>query len=53
MEIGLQFIFQNTHDGLSDADMMRKETDIALLAEDVGMDFLLAYPNTTLIQITR
>lgn len=41
MEIGLQFIFQNTHDGLSDADMMRKETDIALLAEDVGMDFLL------------
>ena len=41
MEVGLQFIFQNTHEGLSDADMMRKETEIALLAEDVGMDFLL------------
>lgn len=41
MEVGLQFIFQNTHEGMSDAEMMRKETDIALLAEDVGMDFLL------------
>ena len=41
MEVGLQFIFQNTHAGLSDADMMRKETEIALLAEEVGMDFLL------------
>ncbi|MFT4581985.1 MAG: alkanesulfonate monooxygenase SsuD [Gammaproteobacteria bacterium] len=41
MEIGLQFIFQNTHPGLSDADMMRRETEVALLAEDVGMDFLL------------
>jgi len=41
MEIGLQFIFQNTHDGMSDAEMMRKETEIALFAEEVGMDFLL------------
>jgi len=41
MEVGLQFIFQNTHFGLSDAEMMRKETEIALLAEEVGMDFLL------------
>lgn len=41
MEVGLQFIFQNTHDDLSDAEMMRQETDVALLAEDVGMDFLL------------
>ena len=41
MEVGLQFIFQNTHEGLSDADMMRKETEIALLAEEVGIDFLL------------
>ncbi len=41
MEIGLQFIFQNTHEGMSDADMMRRETDVALLAEEVGMDFLL------------
>lgn len=41
MEIGLQFIFQNTHPDLSDADMMRKETEVALLAEEVGMDFLL------------
>jgi len=41
MEVGLQFIFQNTHEGLSDAEMMRKETDIALLADEIGMDFLL------------
>lgn len=41
MEVGLQFIFQNTHDGMSDAEMMRKETDLALVAEDVGLDFLL------------
>ncbi|MGR8920892.1 MAG: LLM class flavin-dependent oxidoreductase, partial [Gammaproteobacteria bacterium] len=41
MEIGLQFIFQNTHEGLADAEMMRKETEVALLAEEVGMDFLL------------
>lgn len=41
MEVGLQFIFQNTHEGMSDAEMMRRETEIALLAEEVGMDFLL------------
>jgi alkanesulfonate monooxygenase SsuD/methylene tetrahydromethanopterin reductase-like flavin-dependent oxidoreductase (luciferase family) len=41
MEVGLQFIFQNTHADMSDADMMRKETEVALLAEEVGMDFLL------------
>ncbi len=41
MQVGLQFIFQNTHDGLSDAEMMRRETDIVLLAEEVGMDFAL------------
>ena len=41
MEVGLQFIFQNTHEGMSDAEMMLKETDICLLAEEVGMDFLL------------
>ena len=41
MEVGLQFIFQNTHEGLSDAEMMRGETEICLLAEEVGMDFLL------------
>lgn len=41
MEVGLQFAFQNTHAGLSDADMMRRETELALYAEEVGMDFLL------------
>ena len=41
MEVGLQFIFQNTHEGLSDAEMMRGETEICLLAEEVGMDFVL------------
>jgi alkanesulfonate monooxygenase SsuD/methylene tetrahydromethanopterin reductase-like flavin-dependent oxidoreductase (luciferase family) len=43
MEVGLQFIFQNTHEGnMSDAEMFRKETDIAILAEKVGMDFVQA-----------
>src|SRR4051812_21854021 len=41
MEVGLQFIFQNLHDGMSDADMFREETNIAILAEEVGMDFCL------------
>ena len=41
MEIGLQFIFQNTHEGMTDAEMMRQETNIAILADEVGMDFLL------------
>lgn len=41
MEVGLQFIFQNTHEGMSDADMFRQEAEIALLAEEVGMDFAL------------
>jgi alkanesulfonate monooxygenase SsuD/methylene tetrahydromethanopterin reductase-like flavin-dependent oxidoreductase (luciferase family) len=42
MEVGLQFIFQNTHEGMSDADMFRQETEVAVLAEEVGMDFVLA-----------
>jgi alkanesulfonate monooxygenase SsuD/methylene tetrahydromethanopterin reductase-like flavin-dependent oxidoreductase (luciferase family) len=43
MEIGLQLIFQNTHEGnMSDADMFRQETELAILAEKVGMDFVLA-----------
>ena len=42
MEVGLQFIFQNTQEnGMSDAEMLRRETDIALLAEEVGLDFVL------------
>ncbi|MBA2347947.1 MAG: LLM class flavin-dependent oxidoreductase [Solirubrobacterales bacterium] len=42
MEVGLQFIFQNTHEGMSDADMFRQETQVAIKAEEVGMDFILA-----------
>src|SRR5215813_12428455 len=42
MEVGLQFIFQNTHEGMSDAEMFRRETDVAVLAEEVGMDFVQA-----------
>jgi len=43
MEVGLQFIFQNTHDGgMSDSEMFRRETGIAILAEEVGMDFIQA-----------
>lgn len=42
MEVGLQFIFQNTHEGMSDADMFRQETQVAIHAEEVGMDFIQA-----------
>lgn len=42
MEVGLQFIFQNTHENMSDADMFRQETELAILAEEVGMDFVQA-----------
>jgi alkanesulfonate monooxygenase SsuD/methylene tetrahydromethanopterin reductase-like flavin-dependent oxidoreductase (luciferase family) len=43
MQVGLQFIFQNTHeDGMSDADMFRQETGLAVLAEEVGLDFIQA-----------
>lgn len=42
MEVGLQFIFQNTHEGMSDAEMFRRETDVAVLAEEVGLDFVQA-----------
>ncbi|MGD9603160.1 MAG: LLM class flavin-dependent oxidoreductase [Gammaproteobacteria bacterium] len=41
MEVGLQFIFQNMHPGLSDAEMLRAETEVILLAEEVGLDFVL------------
>jgi alkanesulfonate monooxygenase SsuD/methylene tetrahydromethanopterin reductase-like flavin-dependent oxidoreductase (luciferase family) len=42
MEVGLQFIFQNMHEGMSDAEMFIKETELAVKAEAVGMDFILA-----------
>ncbi|HEX4109969.1 MAG TPA: LLM class flavin-dependent oxidoreductase [Solirubrobacteraceae bacterium] len=42
MEVGLQMIFQNTHDGLSDAEMFRRETEVAIRAEPAGLDFVLA-----------
>jgi alkanesulfonate monooxygenase SsuD/methylene tetrahydromethanopterin reductase-like flavin-dependent oxidoreductase (luciferase family) len=42
MEVGLQFIFQNMHDGMSDAEMFMKESQLAIQAEQVGMDFILA-----------
>jgi alkanesulfonate monooxygenase SsuD/methylene tetrahydromethanopterin reductase-like flavin-dependent oxidoreductase (luciferase family) len=42
MEVGVQLLYQNTHDGMSDAEMLRRETDIAVLAEEVGMDFVQA-----------
>ena len=41
MEVGMQFIFQNTHEGMSDAEMFRQEAKIPILAEEVGMDFCL------------
>lgn len=42
MDVGIQLIFQNTHDGLSDADMFRKEADLAVRAEQAGFDYILA-----------
>jgi alkanesulfonate monooxygenase SsuD/methylene tetrahydromethanopterin reductase-like flavin-dependent oxidoreductase (luciferase family) len=42
MEVGLQFLYQNTHDGMSDAEMFRRETEIAVLAEELGLDFIQA-----------
>ena len=41
MEVGMQFIFQNTHEGMTDAEMFRQEAKIPILAEEVGMDFCL------------
>jgi alkanesulfonate monooxygenase SsuD/methylene tetrahydromethanopterin reductase-like flavin-dependent oxidoreductase (luciferase family) len=41
MEVGLQLVFQNMHPGLSDAEMLRNETAVILLAEEVGLDFAL------------
>jgi alkanesulfonate monooxygenase SsuD/methylene tetrahydromethanopterin reductase-like flavin-dependent oxidoreductase (luciferase family) len=42
MEVGLQFIFQNLHEGMSDAECFRRESEVALRAEEVGLDFILA-----------
>jgi alkanesulfonate monooxygenase SsuD/methylene tetrahydromethanopterin reductase-like flavin-dependent oxidoreductase (luciferase family) len=43
MQVGLQFIIQNTHDGaMSDAEMFRQETELAVMAEDLGLDFVQA-----------
>lgn len=42
MKVGLQFIFQNTHEGMSDAEMFRQESELAVLAEEVGLDFVQA-----------
>ncbi|CAB4856726.1 unannotated protein [freshwater metagenome] len=39
--VGLQFIFQNTHSDLTDAEMMMKETGVVLAAEKHGMDFCM------------
>lgn len=43
MKVGLQFIFQNTHEnGMTDAEMFRQESELAVLAEEVGLDFVQA-----------
>lgn len=41
MEVGLLSICQNAHPGMSDADMLRKEVEVAQLADEVGLDFML------------
>jgi alkanesulfonate monooxygenase SsuD/methylene tetrahydromethanopterin reductase-like flavin-dependent oxidoreductase (luciferase family) len=42
MDVGIQLIFQNTHEGMSDADMFRAETDLAVHAEAAGFDYIQA-----------
>lgn len=39
MEVGLQFVYQN-HEGISDADMFRTETRLAIEAEQMGFDYV-------------
>lgn len=38
MKTGYLMLFQNAHENLSDADMVKKEMDIAVMAEDCGFD---------------
>lgn len=40
MQVGLQLIYQNFHQGMSDADMFRTETRLAIEAEAMGFDFI-------------
>lgn len=44
MQVGLQFIIQNTHEEtpMSDAEMFRQETELAVMAEDLGLDYVQA-----------
>ena len=38
MKTGYLMLFQNAHENLSDADMVKKEMDLAVMAEDCGFD---------------
>jgi alkanesulfonate monooxygenase SsuD/methylene tetrahydromethanopterin reductase-like flavin-dependent oxidoreductase (luciferase family) len=40
MRVGIQLIFQNLHEDMSDADMLRGEVRLAELAESYGFDFV-------------
>jgi alkanesulfonate monooxygenase SsuD/methylene tetrahydromethanopterin reductase-like flavin-dependent oxidoreductase (luciferase family) len=39
MKVGMQIVYQN-HEGVPDADMFRKETQLAIEAEAMGFDFV-------------
>ncbi len=42
MDVGVQLIFQNTIEGMTDAEMFRVEAGLAVRAEEAGFDYVLA-----------
>ena len=41
MEVGMQFIFQNTQEDMTDAEVMHAESEVVIRADELGMDFAL------------
>ncbi|ALE73072.1 MULTISPECIES: LLM class flavin-dependent oxidoreductase [unclassified Pseudonocardia] len=42
MDVGVLLVFQNWHEDLSDAEMFRQETELGVLAEELGFDSVWA-----------
>jgi alkanesulfonate monooxygenase SsuD/methylene tetrahydromethanopterin reductase-like flavin-dependent oxidoreductase (luciferase family) len=42
MDVGVLLVFQNWHEGLSDAEMFRQEAELGVLAEEYGFDSVWA-----------
>jgi len=42
MQVGVLLVFQNWHEGMSDAEMFRQEAELGVLAEEVGFDAVWA-----------